>query len=206
MSSLILVGGGGHCLSVLDTICRINGYDEVLILDVVSQIGKELLGYEIIGTDAELPALYRRGYRDAFITVGSITDTTVRKNLAAKVLSEGFNLVNIIDPSAVVSSNITLGKGVFIGKKAVVNAECQISDMAIINTGAIIEHGNRIGAFSHVAVGAVLCGNVSVGCDCLIGANSTVLQGICIGDNSVIGAGSIIYKNVAGKTKIYGGN
>ena len=47
---LILVGGGGHCKSVIEAAesagCFIKG-----ILDIPSQVGEEVLGYTIIGTD-----------------------------------------------------------------------------------------------------------------------------------------------------------
>lgn len=47
---LILVGGGGHCKSVIEAAesagCIIKG-----ILDIPSQVGEKVLGYTIIGTD-----------------------------------------------------------------------------------------------------------------------------------------------------------
>ena len=204
MNSLILLGGGGHCISVLDTVQRMGSYDEIVILDQPSQIGKTVLNYEIAGSDDTLPQLVSQGYRDVFITVGGVKDSVVRRKLGEKVRQAGLNLVNIIDPSAIISAHTKLGKGVFIGKQVVINAGSHISDMAIINTGSIIEHENTIGEYTHVAVGAVLCGGVTVGCDCLIGANATVLQGVHIGSHSIVGAGSLIVKDIPEYSKIYG--
>lgn len=204
MKSLILLGGGGHCLSVLDTIHRINTYDEIIILDRPSQIGKKISCYAISGSDEQLPALYQKGYRDLFITVGSVEDTSLRRRLSVIAGQLGFNLINVIDPSAVASKENLHGKGIYIGKNVVINAGSVVSDMAIINTGSIVEHGNFIGKYTHIAVGTVLCGDVKVDNDCLIGANATVLQGIHIGEKCIIGAGSLILKDVPPFSKVFG--
>lgn len=206
MRPLILAGGGGHCLSVLDTVHRIGYYDEIIILDVAERVGGTVSKYTIWGTEASLPELYGKGCRDIMISVGSTTSTAVRRAIAEKIERCGFSFVNLFDPSAVISAEATLGKGIFIGKNAVVNAGVVIGDMAIINSGAIVEHNNFIGEYSHVSVGSVLCGDVEVGPDCLIGANATVLPGVHIGKNSIIGAGSLIYRDVSSGSKIYGGN
>ena len=201
---MVLLGGGGHCVSVLDAVIRQGIYKDIRILDRPSQIGKRVLQYTISGSDEELVELFREGYRDAFVTVGSIQDSSLRKKLAQRIREAGFHFINVIDPSATVAESVVMGTGIFVGKRAVINAGSEIGDMAIINTGAIVEHGNRVGAYAHVSVGAVLCGDVSVGVDCLIGANATILQGLTIGEQSIVGAGSLILKNVPPYSKVYG--
>ena len=98
---------------------------------------------------------------------------------------------------------ITL-RGIFVGKKVVINANSSIQDMCIINTGAIIEHDCRIKKYTHIAVGTVLCGKVSIGEECLIGANSTIIQGLTIGKHTIIGAGTVVTHNVNDNMIKYG--
>ena len=193
---IVLIGGGGHCKSVLDTLLRNREYEEIVITDPGIPAGERIMGCAVAGNDDVLPALLKAGFCDAFVTVGSISSTKLRRILFEKAAQIGFRLVNITDCSAVVADSAQLGKGVFIGKAAVVNAEARIGNAAIINTGAIVEHECRIGNFVHVSVGAALCGNVSVGDDTLIGAGAVVIQDIRIGERVIIGAGSTVIGDV----------
>lgn len=195
-NKLVLIGGGGHCKSVLDTIYATGRYSEIVITDYGLSNGSMVLGCRVVGTDKELPNLYKKGFRHAFITVGSIKDTTIRRKAYETAKEIGFVFPTIIDPSAVISLSSQIGRGVFVGKNAVVNADVIIKDMAIINTAAIIEHDCCIGEFSHIAIGATLCGGVVMGDSVFVGANATVIQGVKIGIGSIIGAGSIILNDV----------
>lgn len=201
---LVLIGGGGHCKSVLDAIYSAGMYSEIVITDAGIPGSSAVLGCRVEGTDKELPGLYEKGFRHAFITIGNIKDTTIRRKAYEMAKEIGFIFPTIADPSAVIASSSQIGKGVFIGKNAVVNADAVIGDMAIINTAAIIEHDCRIGEFSHIAVGAALCGGVEMGNDVFAGANATIIQGVKIGMNSVIGAGSIILNDVPENSTIVG--
>ncbi len=203
-NKIVLVGGGGHCKSVLDTLLRNSEYNEIVITDNEILKGTRIFGCEVAGKDDVLPKLIKNGFTKAFITVGSIKNTNLRRKLYDMAVKLGFEMVNITDSSAIVSDHCKLGKGIFIGKNAVINADAIIGDGAIINTGAIIEHECKIGDYSHVSVGAKLCGNVSIGNDTFIGAGSIVIQGIKIGSNTVIGAGSTVINDVEELSVKYG--
>lgn len=203
-SRLVLIGGGGHCKSVLDTIIRLNTYSEVVITDCKLAAGTRILGCEVVGNDEILSELFERGFGDAVITIGSIKSTDIRREAFLKAEAVGFNFPRIIDPSAVVSGSASIGAGVYIGKKAVVNAEAVIDDMAIINTGAIVEHDCRIGKFTHVAVGAVVCGEAEIEKDVFVGANTVIIQGVKVGMKSIIGAGSVVIRNVSPNSTVVG--
>lgn len=201
---IVLLGGGGHCRSVLDTLLRSKEYDEIVIADKDLPTQSEILGCKVIGNDGILPQLLKEGYEDAFITVGSIKSTALRRKLYSLARDIGFNLANVIDSSAVFSTYCRFGKGIFVGKNAVINADTEIGDCAIINTGAIVEHECKVGDFAHISVGTMLCGNVQIGEDTLVGAGSTVIQGIRIGRNVVIGAGSTVLTDVEDNSVRYG--
>ncbi|MCR4639503.1 acetyltransferase [Ruminococcus sp.] len=193
---IVLIGGGGHCKSVLDTLLRNNEYDEIVITDNDIPVDSTIMGCRVAGNDDVLSDLLVSGFTDAFITVGSIKSTKVRHILFEKAETIGFNMINIIDKSATVSEYAKLGKGIFIGKCTIVNADAAIGDAAIINTNSVIEHECVVGNFTHISVGAKLCGNVKIGNDTFIGAGSVVIQGVRIGNNVIIGAGSTVIDNV----------
>lgn len=201
---ILLVGGGGHCKSVLDTLLERNNFSDIGIIDKKENVGEWILGIPIIGCDNDLPQLFDAGYKYAFVTVGSVGDTKLRIRLYDKLMEVGFEIPNIIDPTAIVSSHIHIETGIYIGKKSIINAGSTIKKGAIINTGAIIEHDCMIEEFVHVAPGAILCGEVKVGSRTHIGANSVIKQQLVIGSDSVIGVGSIVTKNIEDNIIAYG--
>ena len=204
MSKLVLIGGGGHCKSVLDVALRMNEFEEIVITDPDIAPGSLILGCSVVGDDRCLDQLRHDGVDYAFITVGSVQINPLREKLAKKATSYGFKFPIIQDPSAIVAGSAVIGDGTFIGKNVVINAEANVGKHCIINTGAIIEHECGVGDFSHISVGTILCGEVSVGDNCMIGTGSTVIQCINIGNSVVIGANSTVLTDVGDNMKCYG--
>lgn len=201
---ILLVGGGGHCKSVLDSLLNTNQYSEIGVIDKNELIGKKVLSVTIIGSDEDLTRLYREGYKYAFVTVGSIGDPNIRIKLFNTLENIGFKIPNIIDTSAILSDHVKLDNGIFVGKKAVINTGSYIRKGTIINTSTIIEHDCIIEEFSHIAPGAVLCGEVRVGVNTHIGANSVIRQQVSIGSNAMIGIGSVVLNNIENGMVAYG--
>lgn len=201
---LLLIGGGGHCKSVLDSLLNLNQYSDIGIVDIKENIGKSILNVPIIGCDDDLQELYEMGYNYAFITVGSIGDPTLRIKLFTMIERIGFKIPNIIDLTATVSRYIKMETGIYIGKKSVVNAGTSIRKGTIINTGSIIEHDCLIEKFSHIAPGSVLCGEARIGKNTHIGANSVIKQQVRIGSNTIIGMGSVVLYDIADYIIAYG--
>ena len=204
LDKIVLIGGGGHCKSVIDTIRGSYNYTEIAISDGRLKRGDCISGCYVSGGDDQLEVLMNAGYKNAVITVGSVKVNTVRRDIFNKVCGIGFYFPNIVDKSANVSASAKLGRGCFIGKNTIVNSEVVIGDFSIINTGSIIEHECQIGDFSHIATGAIVCGGCWVGNDVFIGAGSTIIQGLRIGNNTNIGAGSLVLANVPDNTWVYG--
>lgn len=204
MKKIVLLGAGGHALSVIDSIQAKGDYEIIGITDLGSALGEKVLGYDVIGDDAKLQAVFNSGVKYAFVTVGSIGNTFFRKKLFKLLKDIGFILPSIIDPSSYIGCEVSMGEGVLVGKNTVVNAMSTIGDMAIINTGAIVEHGCRIEKFAHIGPGAVICGDVKIGTDTHVGANATVLQGVTIENDCLIGAGSVVVHDVPSKVVAFG--
>lgn len=198
---LLLIGGGGHCRSVLDSVLELNTYSEIGIVD---NTDCSCLGVSVVGSDEDLPFLRDSGWSDAFITVGSIGDTTTRRRLFELVKGIGFGIPVIVDPSSVVARDVQILEGSYVGKRAVVNTGAHVGICSIINTGAIVEHDCVVSSYVHISPGAVICGHVTVGEDTHIGAGSVLRQSVSIGSRCMIGAGSVVVSNVKDNVKAYG--
>lgn len=196
MEDIILIGCGGHAHSVTDSIEQAGRYNIIGFLDKEEMRGKGFRDYYVLDTDDALQKYFDEGIKKAFVTIGYLGHGDVRNILYRRLKDIGFVVPNIIDRTAIVSENVELEDGIYVGKNAIINANAKIGKMCIINTGAIVEHDCMIGEFSHIAVGSVVCGGVSVGEQTLIGANATVIQERIIGNNCIIGAGTTIRKDV----------
>ena len=200
--NLILLGGGGHCESVIDA-AESAGFTIMGILDMPETVGQKVLQYPIIGTDDMIPTLV--GKAEFVITVGQIKSNTTRIKLAKLVHDAGGHFATIVASDAWVSKYATIGEGTVVLHKAVVNANAKIGKHAIINTMADIEHDVRIGEFCHISTAAIVNGEVAIGNNVFVGSSSVVHHCTTIADNIVIAAGSVVSRNLK-DSGIYAGN
>lgn len=203
MKSLILIGGGGHCKSVLE-VAESAGYEIKGILDMPDEVGKEVLpGHKVIGTDDEIPQYVEEC--EFVITVGFIKNPAIRIKLYNKVKAAGGRLATIIASTAHVSKYAELGEGTVIMHHAFVNASAKIGDNCIINTFVNIEHDAEVGNQCHISTGTMVNGECKIGENCFIGSQSVCANCIEIASDIIVGAGSVVRKSIRMKG-IYAGN
>lgn len=200
---LILIGGGGHCKSVIE-VAESAGYEIKGILDMPDEVGKEVLpGHKIIGIDDDIPQYVEKC--DFVITVGFIKNPALRIKLYNKVKAAGGRLATIIASTAHVSKYAELGEGTVIMHQAFVNAGAKIGDNCIINTFVNIEHDAEVGNQCHISTGTMVNGECKIGENCFIGSQSVCANCIEIASDIIVGAGSVVRKSICVKG-IYAGN
>lgn len=200
---LILIGGGGHCKSVIE-VAESAGYEIKGILDMPDEVGKDVLpGHKVIGTDDEIPQYVEEC--DFIITVGFIKNPALRIKLYNKVKAAGGRLATIIASTAHVSKYAELGEGTVIMHHAFVNAGAKIGDNCIINTFVNIEHDAEVGNQCHISTGTMVNGECKIGQNCFIGSQSVCANCIEIASDIIVGAGSVVRKSIRVKG-IYAGN
>lgn len=203
MKKLILVGGGGHCKSVID-VAESAGYTILGILDKSEEVGKRVLNYHVIGTDDDM-ALYA-DKAEFVVTVGQIMSAGIRMKLYQSLSEAGCSLATIISPTAHVSRYASVGEGTVIMHQAVVNADVTIGKGCIINTFANIEHDVKIGDYCHISTGSMINGDAVVADQTFIGSQSVINQGVKIKmGGGIIASGSVVNKDITGRG-VYVGN
>lgn len=200
---IVLIGAGGHCKSVIETIEDGGFYSIAGIVGEPGQLNETVLGYRVIALDENLPQLIKE-YRNFFVTIGQIRHSTPRVKIFNKLVELGCHLPVVTSPKAHVSKHAKIGQGTLIMPFAFINAGVTIGDNCIINTAAIIEHETSIGAHNHVSTGCVVNGNCTVGNNNFLGTNSTLLNNITVGSYNLIGASSVVVKNVGDHLKLFG--
>ncbi len=186
---IILIGGGGHCHSVIDVIEQEDKYEIIGIVDKKELIGNDILGYKIIACDDDLETIFRT-CKNAIITIGQIESNTIRLKLFNKLKEIGFTLPIIISPLAYVSKHSFIDEGTIIMHQSLVNANVKIGKNCIINTKALIEHDVTIEDNCHISTASVLNGAVLVKANTFFGSNATSKQ--CIEINGFIKAGGLV--------------
>lgn len=202
MKNLILVGGGGHCKSVID-VAECAGYSIFGILERPEEVGKKVLDYEVIGTDDDMAKYADQA--EFIVTVGQIMSPDLRIKLHKMLADAGCRLATIISPTAHVSRYATIGEGTVVMHQAVVNADAKVGKGCIINTLANIEHDVVVGDYCHISTGAMVNGGCKIGDDCFIGSQSVLANGISVCDGCVISAGAFVLKPIKEKG-VYMGN
>lgn len=198
LKDLILVGGGGHCKSVID-VAESAGYRIIGILDMPSEMGKSVLSYPIIGSDNDISDYAGREGVHFAITVGQIKDSSVRIRIYEKILAAGGKLPSIISSTAYVSKYAVIGDGTIVMHRAVVNAGASVGRNCIINTLANIEHDVQIGDFCHISTGAMVNGGCKLGDRVFIGSSASLTQMTEIANDVIVPIGAVVKHDILQK-------
>lgn len=196
MDKLIMIGAGGHSKSVADSV-RPDQYELCGFIDenkVGMHIGLPIYGKAI----TDVPDYKNYVY---FVSIG---DVGFRKMWYKRIKEYGLSVVNIIDPTALISTSAKIGEGNFIGKFAIINADSIIGNNNVINTKALIEHECFIGNHTHISTNSTINGNVIVHDSVFLGSTAVCNGQLEIGEHAVIGSGTVIIKNVEPYTTVVG--
>ena len=188
MKPLLMLGCGGHARSLIDLVETVGLWRIQGLLGLPEQVGTSVMGYQVIGTDADLRSL-RTTCPAAVLAIGQLPDATTRQRLAALLEQLGFHCPVVISPHAVVSRHAQLGAGTVVGHGAIVNAGAVVGSHCTLNTRALIEHDARLGDHCHVSTGALVNGGVQLGSGCFIGSGAMLREGLQLPSGTVISAG-----------------
>lgn len=191
---LLLLGAGGHARSCIDVIEQEASFQVAGLVGLPGEVGDLVLGYPVLGTDDDLPSLFR-DYAHALVTIGQIKSPEVRIRLFEAGEKGGCRLPVIVSPRAYVSKHATLGAGTIVMHGAVVNAGVTIGRNCIVNSQALVEHDSVVGDHCHLSTGVVINSGVRVGTGTFIGSNASVRQGVRVGDRCVVAMGRRVLKD-----------
>ncbi len=190
---IILIGGGGHCRACIDVLEQDGRFAIAGIVDRPEKQNQKVLGYPVIGSDADLPDLVKR-HRNALITLGQIKSPTRRMELFGEMKQMGARFPVIVSPLAYVSKHAHIGDGTIVMHLALISAGASVGKNCIINTKALVEHDSVIEDHCHVATGAVVNGGACIGLGTFLGSGSITIQEVSVEGFSFIRANSVVGK------------
>lgn len=114
MEGIVLIGGGGHALSVADAVISGNQYEIAGYTDVCDT----RIPLRYLGTDAVLESLPGKGILNAAVTVGCLGGSRIRETLYQRAKQAGAHT--------------------FIGANATIIQEVQVGMNAVIGAGSVV--------------------------------------------------------------------
>jgi len=204
---IILIGSGQHCNVVMYNVAAQGKYEVACIADVDKDKwgsvvnGVKVVPFENFSTKA-MDSLEREFGTNKFII--SFGTMKFRRAVFEFLVTNGWEAVNIIHPTAVISPDAKIGKGVLVEAGCMVTPQPIVGDNVVINCGSQVNHDNIVENHAYIASGVVLSGAVKIGENALLDDGVVVAVGRNVGAGSIVGAGSVVTRNVPDKVIAYG--
>jgi len=192
---IILIGGGGHCKSVIDVIELEGKFEIVGIIDVKEKVGSSVLNYPIIGCDDDIEKLSQT-CTNFIVTFGQGKTNVFREKTYKKLKELHLKLPVIQSPLSHVSKHAIVGEGTVVMHGAMINAGSKVGVNCILNSQCLIEHDVMVGNHCHISTKATLNGTVKFGDSIFAGSCCVVADGLSVCDKVTIGAGSTVVRNI----------
>ncbi|MDT7830649.1 acetyltransferase [Pricia sp. S334] len=204
MKNIVIIGASGHGSVILDCIEREGKYNVLGFIDSFKKKGIKQNGYEILGSEHDLPYLIEM--YDIVGGIVAIGDNWTRKRVVDKVskIAPHLNFITAIHPHAIIGKDVYVGKGTVIMPGAIVNSNAQIRDFCIVNTNSSLGHDGFMHDFSSFACGVSTGGGLFLGEFSAVSAGAVIREHIRVMEHTVIGAGSLVVKDVPDHVVAYG--
>lgn len=189
-NKLLIIGASGHGRVIADIALKMNRWQSIAFLDDNLDI-KTSMGIEVIGKSSDA-FKYVREY-DIFVGIGN---NTIREKIQRNLEAEGATIPIVIDPNAVIGTQVKLGSGTVIMPGSVINCCTTVGKGCIINTGATIDHDNLIEDYVHISPGVHLAGTVKIGQGSWLGIGSVISNNLNVTSSCMIAAGAVVVKDI----------
>ena len=207
MKRLVIVGAGGLGKEVVRYIKDINQihptYEVLGFIDSAPEKkGIEYFGVPVLGDFDILNSLSASNEKlDGFCAVAK---PSIKSRLVLQMKEYNIEAISIIHPTAYISPEVQIGKGVLIGPFCVLTTNITIGDYVHINPQCGIGHDTTISDFSTLYWNVNVSGNVTIEERVEIGSKAFIKQGLTIRKNSVIGAGAVVIHSIESGMTVVG--
>lgn len=199
MSTLIIIGAGGHGRVVADCAEVTGQYQKIVFLDDCYPERKENHAWEILGKVNTFI-----DYLDDAHFIVAFGNNKLRQTLLTSLEEANAEVISLIHPTAYVSNHTMIGKGVVVFANAVINIGSKINDGCIINTAATIDHDCTLQNAVHISPGAHIAGGVTIGELSWVGIGASIIECITLETNTQIASGATVTQSTQ-KNSLYAG-
>lgn len=198
IKKVILVGGGGHALSLLEMLGDVSIIAGYVDIEPNNEMPIKYLGNDDFILNNFSPDKYEIHHA---IVYNNDVNLTLRRKMIE--LYKQYDVHSFVAHTALVSQKSEVLSGCAIFERSVINRSF-IGSNTIVNTGVIIEHDCKVENNVFLAPGVIIGGGVVVKDNTFIGSGTVIRDGVTICSNVVIGMGSIVTQDIAISGKYYG--
>lgn len=208
MKKLIILGTGGNCIDILDTVYDINENNRHTIYECIGFLddnqenwGKVHYGIKVLG-----PLNSASNYNECLFVngIGSPFNFWKKKDIISKTQVPLEKFATIVHPSASVSKMAKLGRGTVVLQNVTIASNVTIGNHVIILPNVVISHDDSIGDYTCITGGVCISGGVTIGNSCYLGTNSAIIGNVSIGDYCLVGMGSVVIDTVEENSVVIG--
>lgn len=202
MKSIII--GAGSYGEVYLVYLQEAGEDIVGFIDDNADLeGKMVGGVPVLGSVSILPMLKERYQVEAVYC--PLGNNVVRSRYLNYARSLGYETPNYIHPSAIVSPNVTIGKGVYILLGTTIMPHTTICNNVMISMGVHVAHHCFLDEGVFLSTGCNFGASIHANKYAYCGIGSTIMTGIHeLGEDCLVGAGAVVTKDVPAKAIVAG--
>jgi sugar O-acyltransferase (sialic acid O-acetyltransferase NeuD family) len=208
MTNLIMIGAGAHAAEIVDYILdanvKYNGnikYNIKGFIEDEEGIEKYWRKYKLQQPVLGSMETYDHEKDDYFII--PMMNNSFRKERAEQAISKGWNLVNYIHPSVIISKSASIGIGNIICPNCIIGANACIGDFNILNCSATVSHDCTIGNFNVLSSYCGLAGYVKIRDNNLFSLHTAVIPNISIGSNNKVAPTMVVDRDVEDDSTIF---
>lgn len=182
---VIVIGAGGHGRVIADII-KLSG--DVVLGFVDDKDPNDFSNITILGKLKDIDQ-----YKQEASFIVGIGDNQTRRKI---IESMNVDWYTAIHPTAVIASDVEIGKCTVVMANAVINTGSKIGRGVIVNTAATVDHDCMIANYVHISPGVHLGGTVNIGPETWIGIGAIVSNNINICEGCIVGAGSLVIRDI----------
>lgn len=199
----VIIGAGTYGEVYLSYLSEA-GVDVIGFLDDNSELhGKIVRGIPVLGGSDMLHTLrHSHGVEAVYCPIGN---NRVRVHMLSTAHVLGYDTPNYIHPSALISHDATLGRGVYIFPQTIILPYASIGDYVMVAQRASISHHTTLHTGVFLSAGCNIGASLHVEEYAYCGMAATIMTGVKrIGKDSLIGAGAVVIRDVADKAVVAG--
>ena len=205
---LIILGTGGNCIDILDTVHDINAIEAHPIFECIGFLDDDPQKWnmKIEGVPVLGPLDSAADYPDCcFVNgIGSPFNFWKKKTIISKTRMPLSRFKTVVHPTATVSKMAQLGDGVVVLQNVTITSNVKIGNHVIILPNSVISHDDVINDYTSIAGGVCISGGVVIGESSYIGTNSAILGNVTIGRDCLVGMGSVVLADVSENSVVVG--
>ena len=207
ITNLVIIGSGALAAESYGYISDINQRSEnkIKVLGFIDDMGPDNFqinknkyqfneGY--LGTTQDFSFPLKNKYLIAF------SDIQMRAKHSHYLQLRGVEFINLIHPTANISTSAQIGFGNIFGAHVIVGPNVKLGNHNVLTAYSFISHDCIVGSQNFFST-AGLAGHVLVGSRNFFGIRSTAIPSVVIGDDNVMQAGMLVDKNVSNSETVF---